>query len=109
MAFATENYITKQIISDYRYIRYYAELRQYDTRTSSAVKNNYPLHPCTKEEFGRFFAPESSATAEKTKRLQEDGDLFCLDWKKLDFSLYGSWRETGDYNAINVRLIPCAT
>ena len=39
----------------------------------------------------------------------EDGDLFCLDWKALNFNLYGDWQEAGDYNAVNIRLIPCAT
>ena len=66
------------------------------------------MHSCTNEEFKRFHEPNSKTTADKTQKIQAEGGLYCLDWKNLDFALFGSWRKTGDYSAINVRLIPCA-
>ena len=48
MAFATENYKQpKEILSDPRYIRYYAEVRNFDAKKQTYEKVNYLLHPCT--------------------------------------------------------------
>ena len=84
-------------------------LRQYDEAKNKKVNHNYLLHPCTNEELSRFHEPDSQTTADKTKMIHEKNGLYCLDWKQINFDLFGSWRETGDYNAINVRLIPCVS
>lgn len=58
MAFATENYVTPNLMmSDPKYIRYYAELREHDHEINKQIRTNYLLHPCTNEEFQRFYDP----------------------------------------------------
>ena len=42
-------------------------------------KVNYPLHPCTDDELGKFYPPRDRATAIRIKGLQESGNLFCID------------------------------
>ena len=96
------------MLSDPRYIRYYVELRHYDFKQDKHNISNHLLHKCTSEEFKRFYSPKDPEIAVKTKRIQEDGDFFCLDWKAVNFSLYGSWAKAGDSTAINVKLVPCA-
>ena len=96
------------MLSDSKYIRYYAELNKYDAAQDKRIGKHVLLHKCTKEDFKRFYPPKSQEIADKTKRLQEDGDIFCLDWKALDFGLSGNWDKPGDYSWVNIKLIPCA-
>ena len=44
-------------------------LRQFDELKQEKISDAYPMHPCTDEEFSRFYTPNNPTTAEKTKRL----------------------------------------
>ena len=110
MAFAVESYVdTRVLLNDPRYIRFYAQVMRSNAETGRDYSVHHMLHPCSSEEFHRFHPPINQATGDKMQRLQQNGQIFCLDWKALDYNLYGAWLENGDYQAVNVRLVPCAT
>ena len=52
IAFATESYAYQdKILSDPRYIRYYAEVMNFDAEKQIFEAVNYLLHQCTSDEF----------------------------------------------------------
>ena len=43
------------------------------------------------------------------KEILEDGNLFCLDWENIEFSLHGDRWSGQSYSSIDIMLVPCAT
>ena len=70
-------------------------------------EQHVPLHTCTDEEFKNFSPPETHFK-KRILELQEGRHWFCLDWRAYSYKLYGSWLVGGAYQALSVRLIPCA-
>ena len=107
MAFAAQSVThNNKYLSDESYIKWYARLVvSIDDVTTDSWQL---LHRCTDEEFGRFYPP-SPGLASIVKKIQEESHFYCLDWQKLDYDLYGFWRERTDNSRIDVSLVPCST
>ena len=65
------------------------------------------LHPCTSSELSKFYPPDTPVTANKLQNLGDNSQLFCFDWSRLDFEIYGDWQSGLDFNLLEVGLQPC--
>ena len=96
MAFSATNYDTGETISDPRHVRWYATT----TDGQPTIYTWYPMHQCSDEELGRFYSPVNQETELKTKKLQDNGHLYCFDFKAVDFDLKGSLDTGNDYSGV---------
>ena len=107
MAVAAETYDKEIGKSDPRYLRWVVSLWIKDAN-GNFIEEEIPMHKCTEEEFSRFY-PAEGYTATKAAKLQQDGHLFCLDWRAIAHSLYGSWQTGDEYGALSIQLMPCTS
>mmetsp|Transcript_42764 Transcript_42764/g.56462 ORF Transcript_42764/g.56462 Transcript_42764/m.56462 type:complete len:190 (-) Transcript_42764:1262-1831(-) len=104
MAFTLEEYTSKEAKIDPRYVKWLATYIRYEDSVV-VEKRSEPLHPCTDEDFSKFDAPERRSVDRATK-YREQGGLFCIDWEKANFLLFGAPSDA-DHSVIDVMAIPC--
>ena len=66
------------------------------------------MHRCSNADFEKFNSIENIAAA-KVKKFKEGDHWFCYDDSALDFEIKGTWRTDEVYNALDIRLLPCAS
>ena len=86
MAFSATNYDTGEPVSDPRYVRWSATTTDV-TDGQPTTYTWYPMHQCSDEEFSRFYSPVNQETELNTKKLQDNGHLYCFDFKAVNFDL----------------------
>ena len=64
------------------------------------------MHPCTDEEFARFYEPEVKSR-KKVKRIQEQSGFYCVNWEEIDFELQGYWQSGQEYVGLDIVAAPC--
>ena len=73
--------------SDHTYIKWFARTM---TSTNGVISSRIiPMHPCTDEDFAKFYPPKKSSEA-VVKKYKAAGGLFCLDSLE-GIELYGNW------------------
>ena len=88
VAFYAMAHETSEILSDPRKFRWYATFAE--KKNGKEDFYAYQLEPCSEEEFARFYPPVSEQTKKKVEETQARKELFCIDWKALNFPLKGS-------------------
>ena len=106
IAFSLEDKFGKMLPFDPKYVRWFATTWEY---RGTGHLTYYPLHPCTEEEFEKFYSAKDQQTANEVANYQESGNLFCLHPKILEFNMWGSEMKGSEYNVIDIQLAPCAT
>ena len=104
MAFLVESYLTRQAVTDPRYVKYQATYLEY----KNEVKVNsilIPTHPCTEADFEKFY-PVDVNSETKLAALKRDKQLLCMEAEDLPIELYGT-EAGGDYGVISINLMPC--
>ena len=104
MAFALEEYTTKETKGDPRFVKWIATYIEYEDNKAVETRSEF-LHPCTDEEFLKFNPPDSRSVS-RAKFYKENGGLFCLDWKQAGFKLWGASSDS-DHTVIDVVALPC--
>ena len=61
----------------------------------------YPMYRCTDEDYEHFHTTESLAQ-QKVESLRKANELFCFDWKKANFAIYGNWASDAEYAAADI-------
>ena len=100
MAFSAANYDTGEPVSDPRYVRWYATTT--DVIDGTPAYNWYPMHQCSAEEFSRFYSPINQETELHMKERHDTAELYCFDFKAVDFDLRGSLNTGNDYTAVDL-------
>ena len=91
-----------------RYVKFIAEA--YQLKNSKTIRTYYPLHPCSDEEFDKFYPdPNELAATTIIGKQKANKNLFCLHPDLLEFYLQGSYTTGNDYTAIDVQLVSCAS
>ena len=106
VAFYARSFESYELLSDPSKVRWYATSIQ---KVGSDQYFTYPLEPCSKEDMAKFHPAVNKQTEDKVNALQAKKELFCLDWRALQFPLQDTWQSGNDYSAIDVALRPCAT
>ena len=89
VAFTLEDYHTLETKMDTRYVKFFAEYSQMINGVRE--RKEIGLHPCTEEEYARFYPVERNTAplVEKYKTIA-NRTLFCLDLNSQDFKLFGT-------------------
>ena len=104
MAFAIEDYTTKAPRDDPRFIKWNARYIVY-TQGEITEERLVNLEPCTDQDFLRF-NPIDSRSEDRVEQFKKEGGLFCLDWAKENFKLFGSPSDA-NHSVIDVSVVPC--
>ena len=104
MAFAVTNYIDGTPKSDPRYINWIFRVDSDDGDTEWQT-----LHPCSEAELAKFHPPKNQVTAREVNALQAGSHLFCFDWQQHALEVYGQRNSGGEYAALTINLLPCAS
>ena len=107
IAFSAENYVTSAPLSDPRYYRWILSVDE--KKGEDFFNRKFLMHKCTEEDFSRFNPPADEATKEKVESLMAGGHMFCFDWKKIRFDLFGAESSGLDFTALDPSFIPCAS
>ena len=67
---------------------------------------SYPMYRCSDEDYEHFHTTESLAQ-QKLKILRNASELFCFNWKKANFAIYGNWASDAEYGAAEIVIYPC--
>ena len=73
------HFLTGEPINDPRYIKWINMFSRFDREGFTPI-NAYNLHPCTEEDYKRFYPPEKQAE-DKVEELKRSNGLFCMDFK----------------------------
>ena len=105
LAISLKNYRTG-IRNDPRYVQSVVGVEQ---RVDGVTKTFfYPLHPCTKNDFAKFYPVEARSKG-TVNQLIAAGGLQCLDWEVAKLApLRGHWRTDESYTAYDVQFVPCS-
>ena len=63
------------------------------------------MHPCTTEDYAKFF-PTAAPFRKEIDNLKQQEGLFCLDWQKEGFELFGSNNQKR-HSLVDIRAVPC--
>mmetsp|Transcript_27802 Transcript_27802/g.34542 ORF Transcript_27802/g.34542 Transcript_27802/m.34542 type:complete len:192 (-) Transcript_27802:347-922(-) len=97
---------TRGMRDDPKFVHWVATV--YTVTDNVSKSEYYPMHPCTDEDYSRFF-PADERTAKKVESYRLIGGLKCLDAAVIDdFDLYGTWESDSSYRAIDLVAAPCA-
>ena len=99
---------SSRILNDPFFVRWQAqyilkEIDEYGKKTTQ--KKAIDLHPCTTEDFSKFYPPDERKKA-RIEDLKTKGGLYCADWKKHGVKLYGEDRDNS-YSMLDINAIPC--
>ena len=64
------------------------------------------MRPCTGEDFEKFY-PIEKRSASLFASYKAHGGLYCIDWQKISFELYGTWHFDSHYSAVDILVAPC--
>ena len=57
-------------------------------------------------DYAKFY-PTAKRYKETVKKLIESEALFCIDWEKENFELYGEKESGSHYSQVEVTAVPC--
>ena len=104
MAFAIEDYTTSQPRIDPRFVKWNARYIVY-TDNEITEEKLVTLVPCTEIDFARF-NPVEIRSQDSVKKYKEEGGMFCLDWDKENFKLFGTPSDA-NHSVIDISVVPC--
>ena len=103
MAFVIEDTQTGVLLDDPKFVKWFAI---YTHGVEGRVtKRAVPMHPCTDDEFGKFYEP-SKAYADRFEGLRRSGSMMCIDWVGEDLPIYGT-ESSGNFGLLDVMAVPC--
>ena len=98
------DHFTQGVRKDPRYLQFIARL--YFDNEGSISSKYFKMHPCTEEDFEKFY-PIERRSASIFESFKKDGGLYCIDWQSAGMDLFGSERFDETYQGIDIAVIPC--
>ena len=79
IAFSFEDYLTRKLKNDPRYVRWILRILRFEG--NQYYEKLLPFHECTDEEYDSFY-PISSHHKSEVKNIRDDPErgLLCIDW-----------------------------
>ena len=65
------------------------------------------MYPCKDEDFAQFYELEPNSMEKYESIRRQEHGFQCIDWEKLDITLFGSETVTFDYSALDFIVVPC--
>ena len=87
-------------------LRYFKWIVTFRTDEGSRVETVVHPHPCVASDYAKFY-PTGKRYEKQVDELIQSGALFCIDWDKENFELYGEKDSGSHYSKIAVNAVPC--
>ena len=107
IAFSFENFATKQLMGDPRYVRWI--IRMMGTKDDIDFEHILPYHKCTDDDYAQFY-PINPGFESELKEIRGDParGFYCIDWSDEEpYRIFGDVETSSDVEVLEAILAPC--